>query len=196
MTRSHQPSRNVITSLHKSGISPQEVVWHQDLSDERLQMYVRGWRAATSPDTPKEELCGCKSQNAQLLTSMTTYMNKLPRTASSETPIVFMLLDDQEGQLYNALIDWQVARSLTEEENASTNDSFQASSQKLKRPFGLPSNNSKERTIVAPDGIVTAKGRWARLWPMPLPKSIRIPSPSCLKAFAPGSLTQARKNFS
>ena len=44
----------------------------------------------------------------QLLTSMTTYMNEL-QNGLLETPIVFMLLDDREGRLYNALIDWQVA---------------------------------------------------------------------------------------
>ena len=85
-------------------------------------------------------------------------MNELPRSGLLETPIVFMLLDDWEGQLYNALIDWQVARSLTEEEKrkyerfipgllTKTETALRAAFEQLQR----------ERTIVAPDGIVTAE---------------------------------------
>lgn len=175
----------------------QEVVWHQDLSDERLQMYVREWRAATSPDTPKGRVVWLYIPERSASNVYDDIYERIAKNGLLETPIVFMLLDDREGQLYNALIDWQVARSLTEEEKrkyerfipgllTKTETALRAAFEQLQR----------ERTIVAPDGIVTAKGTLGQIVADAFAKVYPHPIPFMFEGFRAKSLTQARKNFS
>lgn len=94
----------------------QEVVWGQDLTDERLKTYLKEWKLSTAPDKPKSKVIWIYLSPASPTEMLEELRVRIAKHGLFDTPIIFMILDDAAGQLYEALIDWQVARSLTDEE--------------------------------------------------------------------------------
>jgi len=96
----------------------QEVVWCNDLSEERLKMYVRDWKLATTPDKPKGRVVWVYVPPNSPSNVYNDIVARVSKNGLFETPTVFMLLDDRSGQLYNSLIDWQAIRSLSDDERS------------------------------------------------------------------------------
>ncbi|MGI6544044.1 MAG: hypothetical protein ACOX44_13500 [Limnochordia bacterium] len=99
----------------------QEIIWIENLTPDRLRQLFNDWKSSITPDKPKGKVIWIyiePDSPAGLLDQLHTHIQEQGLFAS---PIVFMLLDDASGQFYGSLIEWQTARSLSNDEEQRYN---------------------------------------------------------------------------
>ncbi len=89
-----------------------------DLSLDALKLLKQEWQKSTSPEKAKGKVVWVYVPVDTPLTKLTAFQQKMEKTKLNKTPLIFMLLDDKENRLYEAINDHFLALTLSEEEQA------------------------------------------------------------------------------
>lgn len=99
----------------------QQIINIDDVTKNYLLNLKNEWELATSPDKPKGKLVWVYVPAGTETEKIQTISRLLEHLEFNRIPIAFFILDDQDGNFYNSLIDYQISNLFTEQEKAKFN---------------------------------------------------------------------------